>query len=47
MLGHHYHYVRVEEFGTTGGAPYFLRILVGDQDVTKEVDAEKMLLSLQ
>jgi len=45
MLGHHYHDVRVEEYGTTGGAPYFLRILVGDRDVTKEVDAEKMLLT--
>jgi len=45
MLGHHYHDVRVEEFGTTGGAPYFLRILVGDRDVTEEVNAEKMLLT--
>jgi hypothetical protein len=45
MLGHHYHDVRVEEFGSTGGAPYFLRILVGDHDVTEEVDAEKMLLT--
>ena len=45
MLGHHYHDVRVEEFGTTGGAPYFLRILVGDRDVTKGVGAEKMLLA--
>jgi len=45
MVAHHYHDVRVEEFGTTGGAPYFLRILVGDRDVTKEVDAEKILLT--
>jgi predicted RNA-binding protein with TRAM domain len=45
MLGHHYHDVRVEEFGSTGGAPYFLRILVGDQDVTEDVNAEKMLLT--
>lgn len=45
MLGHHYHDVRVEEFGTTGGAPYFLRILVGDRDVTEEVNGEKMLLT--
>ena len=45
MLGHHYHDVRVEEFGTTGGAPYFLRILVGDRNVTKEVNAEQMLLT--
>jgi len=45
MLGHHYHDVRVEEFGNTGEAPYFLRILVGDHDVTKEVNAEKMLLT--
>jgi len=45
MLGHHYHDVRVEEFGTTGGAPYFLQILVGGRDVTKEVNAEQMLLT--
>lgn len=45
MLGYHYHDVRVEEFGTTGGAPYFLRILVGDRDVTEEVNAEQMLLT--
>ena len=45
MLGHHYHDVRVEEFGITGGAPYFLRILVGDRDVTEEVNAEQMLLT--
>jgi hypothetical protein len=45
MLGHHYHDVRVEEFGTIGGAPYFLRILVGDRDVTEEVNPEKTLLT--
>jgi hypothetical protein len=45
MVGHHYHDVRVEEFDTTGGAPYFLRILVEDHDVTNEVNAEKMLLT--
>jgi len=45
MLGHHYHDVRVEEFGITGGAPYFIRILVGDRDVTREVNAEQMLLT--
>jgi malate/lactate dehydrogenase len=45
MLGYHYHDVRVEEFGTTGGAPYFLRILVGDRDVNEEVNAEQMLLT--
>jgi hypothetical protein len=45
MLGHHYHDVRVEEFGTTGGAPYFLRICVDGEDVTERVNAEKMLLT--
>jgi hypothetical protein len=45
LVGHHYHDVRVEEFGTTGGAPYFLRILVGDRDVTEEVNGERMLLT--
>jgi hypothetical protein len=45
MVGHHYLDVRVEEFGSTGGCPYFLRIFVGDRDVTEEVNAERMLLT--
>jgi len=42
MVGHHVHDVLVEDFGTTGGAPYFLKILVGDKTVTDELDAEKI-----
>ena len=42
MVGHHVHDVLVEDFGTTGGAPYFLKILVGDRNVTKELSAEKI-----
>ena len=42
MLGHHYHDVRVEEFGSTMGAPYFLKIMVGDRNVTGQFDLEKM-----
>nr|MDO8099455.1 hypothetical protein [Candidatus Njordarchaeota archaeon] len=42
MVGHHIHDVLVEDFGTTGGAPYFLKILVGDRNVTDELDPEKI-----
>ena len=42
MLGHHYHDVRVEEFGSTMGAPYFLKIVVGDKNVTSQFDLDKM-----
>jgi len=42
MLGHHYHDVRVEEFGSTMGAPYYLKIMVGDRNVTDQFDREKM-----
>jgi len=42
MVGHHVHDVLVEDFGTTGGAPYFLKILVGDKNVTDKLDSEKI-----
>jgi hypothetical protein len=42
MVGHHVHDVLVEDFGTTGGAPYFLKILVDDKNVTDELDPEKI-----
>jgi len=42
MLGHHYHDVRVEEFGSTMGAPYYLKIMVGDRNVTDQFDREKV-----
>jgi len=42
MIGHHVHDVLIEDFGTTGGAPYFLKILVGDRNVTKKLDPEKI-----
>ncbi|UCE15679.1 MAG: hypothetical protein JSV12_07370 [Candidatus Bathyarchaeota archaeon] len=42
MVGHHVHDVLVEDFGTTGGAPYFLKILVGDKNVTEKLDPEKI-----
>jgi len=43
MVGHHVHDVLVEDFGTTGGAPYFLKILVGNKNMTHELDPEKIL----
>jgi hypothetical protein len=42
MLAHHYHDVRVEEFGSTMGAPYYLKIMVGDRNVTGRIDLDEM-----
>lgn len=42
MLGHHFHDVRVEDFGTTMGAPYFLKIMLGDRNVTGQFDLDKL-----
>ena len=30
-------------FGSRGGAPYFLKVLVGDQDITKKTDVDSLL----
>ena len=42
MVGHHYHEVRIEEFQSSMGAPYFLKIMVADRNVTGQFDLEKM-----
>lgn len=39
---HHYHY-RCFSHGPIGAPPYFLRILVGDQDVTDHFDTNQLL----
>jgi len=42
MVAHHFHDVHIEDYGTSGGAPYFLKILVGDKNVTERFDPEKL-----
>jgi len=42
MIGHHVHDVLIEDYGITGGAPYFLKILVDDKNVTDKLDPEKI-----
>jgi hypothetical protein len=39
----HYVTYRVMRFGETGGAPHFLKIMVGDKDVTEEVGVDYVL----
>lgn len=40
MVGHHFHDVSIEERGSAGGAPYFIKILVAGDDVTDKLDID-------
>ena len=40
MVGHHFHDVSIEERGSAGGAPYFIKILVAGDDVTNKLDID-------
>jgi hypothetical protein len=42
MIGHHVHDVLIEDYGITGGAPYFLKILVDNKNATDKLDPEKI-----
>jgi len=42
LVAHHFHEVSIDEFGTTGGAPYFLKVLVNNRDVTAKLNPEKI-----
>lgn len=43
MVGAHYLDERVELYGNTNGAPYYLRILVNGEDVTARIDPNQKL----
>ncbi len=43
MFGHHFATYYAARFGNTGGAPYFLKIMLGDRDITKELPPEEIL----
>lgn len=45
MVGHHFHNAALLDHGTTGGAPYFLRIDANGEDVTKRWDTDELLLA--
>jgi len=44
MVAHHVHWVCPREAGYMKGAPYFLKILVKDKDVTKSFNLDKLLV---
>jgi Saccharopine dehydrogenase. len=43
LLAHHFHVVYFGITGNSGGFPYFLRLRVGDQDVTEKFDPEYLM----
>ena len=43
LIAHHFHLVSLARNGTTGGAPYFLRVMIGDRDITGELDLDRLL----
>lgn len=44
MIAHHFHVMSLIRYGSVGGAPYFLRVMLGDQDVTSKLNQEKILV---
>jgi len=42
MVGHHFHDASIEEKGSAGGAPYFIKILVNGDDVTHKLDMDEV-----
>jgi hypothetical protein len=44
MLAHHVHWVYPREAGYEKGAPHFIKILVGDKNVTDSFDKDKLLI---
>jgi len=44
MVGYHFLREAFRHFGSSAGAPYYVQIFVGNQDVTRQFDLEKLLL---
>lgn len=43
LIAHHFHVVSLVRNESMGGAPYFIRIRLGDRDITKELDLDQIL----
>jgi len=43
MVGHHFHQVSLRVNGNMGGAPYYLKILVDNRDITSRFDLDQLL----
>ncbi len=46
FVAQHYVSHHLHRFGTTGGAPYYLRAMVDDRDVTKDLDMKQVFQDL-
>jgi len=44
LIAHHFHVMSLILNQNMGGAPYFIRIMLGDRDITGEVDLDKVLV---
>jgi hypothetical protein len=43
LIAHHFHVISLVRDESMGGAPYFLRVMLGDRDITGELDLNKLL----
>lgn len=43
MLAHHIHWVYPREAGYRKGAPYYMKLMLGDKDITKEFDTDRLM----
>lgn len=44
MIAHHFHVMSLSLNQSMGGAPYYIRVMLGDRDITDEIDVEKALV---
>jgi hypothetical protein len=43
LVAHHQHWVYPREAGYKKGAPYYLKVMLGDQDITRNFDTDRLL----
>jgi hypothetical protein len=43
LVAHHQHWVYPREAGYQPGAPYYLKVLLGDQDITQDLDSDRLM----
>ncbi len=44
LIAHHFHVMSLIRDQSMGGAPYFIKIMLGDRDITNEINLEKALV---
>ncbi len=43
LVAHHVHWVYPREAGYQKGAPYYLKVMLGDKDITKKLDKDRLM----